>query len=149
MDLDSALALVKRRRPVAEPIPAFVEQLKRYEGECKNSGLIHNNEKKQGVDGDSSNTPMINDVTCEKEGGMTTNPKKRKAEETKITIGPCRGPVGPQRQQKSKKVQGPSIGPSLPPSYKPTDDTEKQKGNNKGGKINEDNSAGIEADEKE
>jgi hypothetical protein len=85
MNLEEALALIKRRRPCVEPIPAFLEQLKRYEVECKSLRLI----KKQIGDGngeDGEGKEGCDDVSSS---------KKRKAEsQGKRVIGPMR-PIGP------------------------------------------------------
>mmetsp|Transcript_4123 Transcript_4123/g.5989 ORF Transcript_4123/g.5989 Transcript_4123/m.5989 type:complete len:273 (-) Transcript_4123:90-908(-) len=139
MDLDNALALVKQRRPEADPIPAFLEQLKRYEGECKDLGLIKKDSCDNGGDGNgvsnaSTSSKASNDASGKRQGrGDGTNLKKRKADGAQITIGPSRGPVGPQQQQKVKKIlgpsRGPSIGPTLPPPCK-TEDAAKKRGDN-------------------
>lgn len=40
MQLADAMAMVKRRRPRAEPIPAFLEMLKDYEKQCQSLGVL-------------------------------------------------------------------------------------------------------------
>ena len=54
MDLESAMELVKSRRECAEPIPAFITQLKSYEEQCKKSGLITNAQEPVGCNESSS-----------------------------------------------------------------------------------------------
>ena len=51
MCLEDALALVKRRRPKANPLPAFLEILKEYEGTCRSLGVIKGKNKVKRVSG--------------------------------------------------------------------------------------------------
>lgn len=92
MTLHNSLDLVKRRRPCAGPIPAFMEQLQRYEKECKEKGLI-NDEIKNLRDDKKDND---DNVRCDY---IVNN--KRKAD------------------SQGKRINGPSrpIGPSMPPNY--------------------------------
>ena len=125
MSFDNALKLVKRRRACARPIPAFLDQLKQYESECKTLGLIkddeiddkseHENEAKTSK---SSSSISCNDSVKTKGCDETSTTKKRKAEtQGKRVQGPMR-PIKPETQ--GKRVQGPRrpIGPSLPPTSK-------------------------------
>lgn len=125
MSQSKALEMIKRRRPAAEPIPAFREILGTYEAKCEKERESTAAEAKKRAGGD-----------CEDDKGKE---KRRKAGPS---IGPSIGPqVGPQKIGPSigprmmgpstkkapttKKVIGPSmppaaaktsIGPSLPPS---------------------------------
>ena len=105
MSFDNALKLVKRRRPCAGPIPAFLEQLRQYEEECKGLDLIkdggnenENETKSSESKGSISCAVPMKTKGCDEKG----HTKKRKAE------------------TQGKRVQGPKrpIGPSLPPSSK-------------------------------
>ena len=86
MPLDDAMALVKRRRPEANPIPEFVAMLRDYETQCRLDGSI--------VDvAAAAATKSDNDGS-----------KKRAA------VGPSR-PDAPKQQHRSM----PTIGPLRPP----------------------------------
>ncbi len=96
MDLDSAVQFVKSRRDCAEPIPAFIEQLKTYEKQCLKQGLIED-------DCDVSKKKNLKDAK------VFTSGDKRKAVSSTDSDDECK---------KRKKVQGPKrpvIGPSFPP----------------------------------
>lgn len=94
MDFESAMELVKSRRECAEPIPAFITQLKSYEEQCIKSGLI---------------TKSREATSCNKElsSEIVNKSKKRKS----VSI-----------ESQDKKVQGPKrpIGPSFPSSKSAT-----------------------------
>ncbi len=93
MSLEESLTLMKRRRPCVDPIPAFLEQLKRYEEECKSLGLI----KKKIEDGNRED--RVPEGKEDYDDGSSS--KKRKAgSQGKRVLGPMR-----------------PIGPSMPPSY--------------------------------
>jgi hypothetical protein len=47
MPLAEALALVKRRRPKADPLPAFLEMLKGHEQTCRSIGAISDEDTKR------------------------------------------------------------------------------------------------------
>ena len=127
MTLDKSLKLCQRRRPVADPIPAFIEQLKAYEKECRSWGHLTSVEKASGDD-------IIGSVNG-------NSGEKRKAEDSsgddgrkKRAVGPSIGPIGPVRPptkpkgaysdekggKDEKRVVGPAkrppIGPMKPPS---------------------------------
>lgn len=96
MTMKQSLALCQRRRPVADPIPAFVEQLKVYEKECRQFGHL------TAVD---SSKPSIG-PSSDGSGG------KRKAESESSSSND--GKSG------KKRAVGPSIGPSIDPSIPTT-----------------------------
>ena len=81
MPLDSAMALIQRRRPEAEPIPDFMAMLGQYEAQCRSDGAI-----------------------VDLRTGIPGKNKKR----TAGAVGPaCPGAVGPQK----RAVVGPLPGP--------------------------------------
>uniref|UniRef100_A0A7R9ZF94 protein-tyrosine-phosphatase n=1 Tax=Pseudictyota dubia TaxID=2749911 RepID=A0A7R9ZF94_9STRA len=87
MTFDKAFALCRRRRPDVNPIPAFVTQMRKYEMKCRKMGIISSDE------------------------GSELSSKKRKS-----PAGPSRGPSGQvPATGLSRPVQGPAIGPLLPP----------------------------------
>jgi hypothetical protein len=114
MQLTDAMALVKRRRPTADPIPAFVKILERYEETCKQLGAI-----------DSSSAYLAPSKRCMGPTLPPGNNAKRKRE-----IGPAMGPVsvpaddsrksksigvvGPPMGQLQEKPRGRAIGPERP-----------------------------------
>jgi hypothetical protein len=94
MKLIDAMALVKRRRPTAEPIPAFVKMLEGYEVTCKQLGAIHS----------SSADP----APSKRRMGPTLPPgndPKRKRE-----IGPTMGPADVSKESNSIGAIGPPTG---------------------------------------
>lgn len=96
MQLTDAMALVKRRRPTAEPIPAFVKILESYEVTCKQLGAIHSSSAYSAP----SKRPM----------GPTFPPgnsAKRKREIGPAFMGPISGPIDKSRESKSIGVIGP------------------------------------------
>jgi hypothetical protein len=112
LSLDDALALIQRRRPEAQPIPAFWTMLKQHE-----QTLTTENKRK----GD------------EKIGGESVNKRARQgpapAGPAIAAIGPSIGPQSPPRKTEQMKPFGPqpptssssfgttkkSIGPQMPP----------------------------------
>ena len=118
MTLDKSLKLCQRRRPVADPISAFIEQLKSYEKECRSWGHL---------------TSVADDDSVEKASGngdIIYSGEKRKAEDSsgddgrkKRAVGPSIGPIGPVRPPTKPKgasdekgpAKRPRIGPMKPP----------------------------------
>jgi hypothetical protein len=94
MKLTDAMALVKRRRPTAEPIPSFVKMLEGYEVTCKQLGAIHSSS----ADPASGKRRMGPTLPAD-------NNAKRKRE-----IGPCMGPVSISKESKSIGAIGPPTG---------------------------------------
>lgn len=91
MTFDSALELCQKKRPGVEPIPAFVDQLRRYEIQCREVGLIPS----CSTDGGGAEGQ---DETSEKDGN-----RKRKTSKSS-SIGPSLPPSSKRRV----------IGPGLP-----------------------------------
>ena len=95
MTLDRALALCREKRPGVAPIPAFMDQLQRYEIQCREDGLIMSNK-----DGDDEKSKRGDGRDTE---GKTLDSKKRKVLKT------CA--IGPSLPSSSKRRV---IQPSLP-----------------------------------
>lgn len=132
MAFDSALELCQKKRPGVEPIPAFVDQLRCYEIQCREVGLIPS----CSTDGGGAEGQ---DETSEKDGS-----RKRKTSKSS-SIGPSLPPsskrrvIGPglpdtknnnndnatTREECLEKIDGKgstnakrqAIGPSLPPGF--------------------------------
>mmetsp|Transcript_13417 Transcript_13417/g.16900 ORF Transcript_13417/g.16900 Transcript_13417/m.16900 type:complete len:139 (-) Transcript_13417:143-559(-) len=86
MTLDEALALVKRRRPSANPLSSFLTQCREFENTCRDLGVI-----KEG-------------------GGVTTSRRGAGPVIRGPMVGPTTGPVqGPSR----KRAIGPSRPPAV------------------------------------
>jgi hypothetical protein len=117
MSLKDAMALVKRRRPEARPIPAFIPMLEGYEKDIQNSTTTTVGQapkKKRKIEAGPS---MIGPA-------LLGPPKKKPSIGASIIgpamIGPYRGPstVGPLI---GPSIIGPAIGPSIigPPRRPP------------------------------
>jgi hypothetical protein len=98
MQLTDAIALIKRRRPTAEPIPSFVRMLEGYEVTCKKLGVIPS----------SSADP----VASKRRMGPTLPPDNdaKRKREIGPAMGPVAGPTEESRESKSIKVIGPPTG---------------------------------------
>jgi hypothetical protein len=98
------MTLVKRRRPEAQPIPAFMELLQRQEEALAKK-------RKTTSEMDSSNVQSKRT----RMGGMSmVGPQAKGA--SKGPIGPSRGPtIGPSIGPPRGPSRGPSIGPSIGP----------------------------------
>eukprot|EP00571_Detonula_confervacea_P007588 CAMPEP_0172321156 /NCGR_PEP_ID=MMETSP1058-20130122/42511_1 /TAXON_ID=83371 /ORGANISM="Detonula confervacea, Strain CCMP 353" /LENGTH=163 /DNA_ID=CAMNT_0013036587 /DNA_START=364 /DNA_END=852 /DNA_ORIENTATION=- len=117
MTMKQSLKLCQRRRPVADPNSAFLDQLRAYEKDCRTWGhltavddALENVDagkkvsKKDGNDGDNS--------------GISAGGEKRKADnigcsngKKKRIVGPAIGPIGPPRGPVKSAAIGPSMGP--------------------------------------
>lgn len=98
MSLNDAMTTIQRRRPEAQPIPAFFELLKRYEQQLQQSS------RKQKHSGNNE---------------FSMGKKKQK-----VVAGPSTGPsigpsIGPSAGPSKKPSLGPSVGPSIGPSVGP------------------------------
>jgi hypothetical protein len=107
MGFSDALQLCKSRRDCINPIPAFIAQLKEYELECREKGLIQCDK---------------HEVKKKAATGTINSDKKRKA------IGPCRGPAPRPR------VLGPSLPPASN-ANDPDEDASKKEGYKEGSKA--------------
>lgn len=97
MPLESALSLIRRRRPDAEPIPDFMDMLRRYESQCRKDGAI------------------VEDGTTSSKKRAAIGPSPRPEPPKRAAIGPALGSVvvaavGPQLP----------VGPSPPPQKRQT-----------------------------
>ena len=123
MTLDKSLKLCQRRRPVADPIPAFIEQLKAYEKECQSWGHLTSVADDDSDKKASGNNDIIYSA-------IDNSGEKRKAEDSsgddgrkKRAVGPSIGPIGPVRPPTKPKgasdekgpTKRPRIGPMKPP----------------------------------
>ena len=123
MTMKQSLTLCQRRRPIADPIPAFVEQLKAYEKECRQFGHL------TAVDNDSSK-PSAGPSSGSISGG------KRKVEsESSSSDG----------KSAKKRAVGPSIGPSIsiPSKGASTGPTLKHESTEKKGNESKHNDKGV------
>ena len=126
MTRTEAMVLVKRRRPQADPIPAFAEMLEQYYKEvCELPQVLHaETAKVKRPEGSAHNKCTVGpSLPSEKNTDVITTDTGY----TKRTIGPAIGPALPMtasnkgdqaRTEKNKKrqyVAGPAIGPGLPP----------------------------------
>lgn len=100
MTLTLCLKLCQRRRPMVDPIPAFLHQLSKYEKECRTMGYltavddtVENNDAGKKVAEAHDNE---SDNTCDSTAG-----EKRKANSS-----------GSSDSGKKQKAAGPMIGPS-------------------------------------
>jgi hypothetical protein len=128
MTYSQSLQLCQRRRSVVDPIPAFCEQLQKYEKDCRDwgyltAGITDEKEKK-----DTPKGAGCAIVGPEAKGKQSTA-EKRKVEVSNEAIAPddakrskIVGPVPPSRKgpvaykPSVKSVIGPSIGPQVGPS---------------------------------
>ncbi len=145
MTYQQALQLCKQKRSAVDPIPAFCDQMKRYEQECRELGYLTTTDaqnekcstKKEGPCSESSdcakkqNTELSTIHTeTETETEIVGSKRqveascdrvvKRRAGPSKPSIGPCRpssiGPsIGPSIAAKSSQKKVP-IGPQRPPT---------------------------------
>ena len=100
LTLEDALTLVKRRRPEAQPIPAFMKILQRQEQALAKK-------RKTISESDSCNLQI-------------KNKKKRTRTIGGTSMGsPTKGPIGPSRGPTKEPSIGPPRGPSIGPSIGP------------------------------
>ncbi len=100
MTMKQSLTLCKRRRPVVDPIPAFLDQLVAYEKECRTGGHLTANDTPE--DNDQVMEVSVGNGICEKNGAQ-----KRKTEDDSGGDG------------KKRRAVGPVIGPSMAPARGP------------------------------
>ena len=95
MTMKQSLKLCQRRRPMVDPIPAFLDQLRAYEKECRAGGHLTAVDDAQETD---------DEVKKDSENNAAG---KRKTENN------CGG------DEKKRRVVGPAIGPSMAPDRGP------------------------------
>lgn len=100
LTLKQSLELCRRRRPIVDPIPAFLDQLTTYERECRALGYLTAVDAGEKEVGDSGkDTPCV---------GFSRG-DKRKADDKRSESD----------QSKKKKAIGPMIDPSTAPNRGP------------------------------
>lgn len=113
--MEQSLKLCQRRRPVVDPIPAFLEQLRTFERECRTWGHLTS------VDcGDAEKSAP------EEDGSSRGTSVKRKASadagsegNKKRSVGPALGPaIGPLAA--TGPAMGPTKRPGIGPAARPT-----------------------------
>ena len=141
MSLDRAMSTMKSRRPEISPIPAFLEQLSKYEVKCKQLGAIKSEGESGTVEARSTgNRPTeigparplskgpskpsaANGDVCARASSIMGGMKR--------SIGPAIGPFLPNKIVASELAPSSFelIGPTLPPltSFKTRDNTKDEK----------------------
>lgn len=115
MTMNQALRLCQRRRPMADPIPAFLEQLRSYERECRSWGHLTSTDESKSDDKKITKAGPTKSVSEKKEGNVMAGPivgEKRKTDDNDSGDGEKKrrtvvGPIGPP-----KGPIGPAMGPS-------------------------------------
>jgi len=132
MTLESALKLCRARRSVADPIPAFVEQLAEYEKKCIRIGSIKVVENKKRKQKDESGSSCSTKARLETVVGPMMPPNFQKEDPV---IGPALPPKSiccnegissaqneekgkDEKSLKEKLIEDHIIGPALPPKSK-------------------------------
>ena len=95
MTMRQSMKLCQRRRPVVDPIPAFLDQLMAYEKECRTGGHL------------TAHDTVENGEKVEKGICETGGDQKRTTEEN---IG---------GDEKKRRIAGPAKGPSMAPARGP------------------------------
>lgn len=140
MTYTQSFSLCQRRRPVVDPIPAFCDQLKKYEKECREWGYLSaiDDDNKQTVKAASASTSgekrktdvgeNSDEVTGNKKSKVVIEgPAKEDKKPKSISIGPAAGPTTSQNKNdlhnenaghKSPEISEKDIfiGPAKPPS---------------------------------
>eukprot|EP00956_Cyclotella_meneghiniana_P004409 scaffold5380_cov91-Cyclotella_meneghiniana.AAC.4 len=103
MTYQQSLALCQRRRPVVNPIPAFCDQLIKYEKECRDWGYL------TAVDGEDEVKKRHQPSTCADNAGVNSTMESSSEKKRKVEV-----------DNKSNKVNGEtkkskSVGPTMPP----------------------------------
>lgn len=132
MTYADAFELCKRKRPVAQPIPSFVDQCQKYERKCRKLGVIQSGDsskkKKRKIMG-----PSIGPAIGPPMGPSIEHEIPSAAAQERGTDNPIGSDIGPDEEEKvcvkreggegrddddrkreSKKAK--IIGPALPPS---------------------------------
>ena len=145
MTMKQSLHLCKRRRPVVDPIPAFVEQLKIYERECRTWGHLTSEDNvtfgaqkgvSEKVEGDSSNVAGVGVGEKRKANNDDGSGDGKKKRAVGPAIGPSIGPsIGPMKPQK--------VGPTKPTTAAIGPAPSKDSKQNVGGKGSDNESKGI------
>ena len=107
MSLKEALEMIQRRRPEAEPIPAFREILEDYEARCVKERENAANAK-----------PSLAEKKKKKRAGPVGNPVAKDSSngDKRRRVGPSPGP--PKDSSREKNIVGPTMPP--PPQSEPS-----------------------------
>jgi hypothetical protein len=115
MTMKQALKLCQRRRPMVDPIPAFLDQLRAYEKECRAGGHLtavdDTQENDDKVKKDSEDYGCKDDVA----GKRKTENNSGGSEKKRRVIGPA---IGPSMAPARGTVMSASIGPAKGPPEK-------------------------------
>lgn len=122
MTLTQSLKLCQRRRPVVDPIPAFLDQLATYERECRTLGYL------TAVDDTGRNNETGDNIAKVHANGkdVAIGGQKRKVEvgdgdhrkKNKVILGPVIGPSAPTTPPITCPVRSAVIGPARGPPTK-------------------------------
>ena len=151
MTLQQSLKVCQRRRPMVDPNPGFLDQLRTYERECRAGGHLTSVDnqldnvkakEKEIVEGGavkkvSEKNGRVRDDTCSSADG-----EKRKAENSdcgdgkkKRTVGPIGPPRGPMKSAAIGPMKSAAIGPVMrPPTKASSEKIKSGRGNDDGGK---------------
>ena len=111
MTYKQALQLCKQRRSTVDPIPAFCEQLKRYEQECRDLGYL------TAFDAQNDNEIADKNGSCsgsEGEGAKKQNTGLRACRTGTEIVGSKRKVEAGEGGVNKKQMVGPSFGPNGP-----------------------------------
>jgi hypothetical protein len=120
MTFQQSFSLCKRRRPVVDPIPAFVDQLKKYEKECREWGYLTAVDEVDAKDKFIPSSGVKRQVDDETDASDQNETKKK----SKIAASPAM-PANPKPISigpSAKPSIGSSIGPSKPPDSDASND---------------------------
>ena len=122
MTLTQSLKLCQRRRPVVDPIPAFLDQLATYERECRTLGYL------TAVDDTGRNNETGDNIAKVHANGkdVAIGGQKRKVEvgdgddgkKNKVILGPVIGPSAPTTPPITCHGRSAVIGPARGPPTK-------------------------------
>lgn len=128
MTLQQSLQLCQRRREMVDPIPAFIDQLKEYEKECRSWGyLTAVDQVKESYGNDQASEtigPSCNNAAgekrkngdCESGKAKVTKETGKKSRLVGPSIGPMRLPAKEHAEGGKKKIV---VGPMVPPPSPP------------------------------
>jgi hypothetical protein len=128
MTLQQSLQLCQRRREMVDPIPAFIDQLKEYEKECRSWGYLtavdqvkesYGNDQAPETIGPSCNNAAgekRKNGDCESGKAKVTKETGKKSRLVGPSIGPMRLPAKEHAEGGKKKIVfGPMVPPPSPP----------------------------------
>lgn len=116
MTLKQSLALCKRRRPMVDPISAFLEQLRRYEQECISWGHLSVSDEKASDNSVTKASAKVASVGPAKPS-LGVGDKRKTADSGNNGDGDKKkrivGPIGPPRGPAKPTVAAATIGPAM------------------------------------